>query len=241
MSEIYPETPPVPGMPDAEPWRAAWLAFTDAAGFTRVPPTADAHLDTEWIAAWTAAAKAGATAEVRLLRGTLALRDAEIEQLRARLDGNGSRPGERHALVELMGHRSMVGAVQEVTFLGEPRLEIHRIDTVPPVTVTVGAESIYALTALSAEQADAMSRGYDRSDCGLAGAGVVTRYIDEHRRAIAAAPDHDDDEDIDDADVIADGQDAEDNERELAEEGNQVGLAYEADDGRDHHPDEGNE
>lgn len=148
----------------------------------------------------------------------------------------------RYALVELMGHRSMVGEIREVTFLGEPRLEIHRIDTVPAVTVTVGPESIYALTSLTRDQAEGMSLTYGRSDGGLSAAGVVTRYIDEHRRAIEARPD--DADGAVDAE-LADDQDDDgrsDYEREQAEEGNRVGHAHDdPDDDRDHHGDEGGE
>jgi hypothetical protein len=149
MSEIFPESPPV----QAEPWRAAWLAFTDAAGFTRVPPSADACLDPEWIAAWTAAAKAGATAEVRVLRGTLALRDAEIEMLRARLDGHAA-PAEpvRYALVEQMGRRATTAAVREITFCGEPMLEVTSMAGGGSVHV-VSPKSLYEVTWLTEEQA----------------------------------------------------------------------------------------
>lgn len=68
MSEIFPETPPVP----AEPWRAAWMAFVDASGFepSAVRDLASGDdLDPEWKTAWEAAAKAaidtGAPAELR--------------------------------------------------------------------------------------------------------------------------------------------------------------------------------
>jgi hypothetical protein len=47
-----------PGQAD-EPWRAAWLAFREAAGFDYAADRApDDELDAQWIAAWKAAAKA---------------------------------------------------------------------------------------------------------------------------------------------------------------------------------------
>ena len=50
-----------PGQASAavEPWRAAWMAFREAAGFDYADDRApDDELDAQWIAAWTAAAQA---------------------------------------------------------------------------------------------------------------------------------------------------------------------------------------
>lgn len=131
-----------------------------------------------------------------------------------------AEPEAQYALVELMGHRAMVAKVREVTFLGEPRLEVHRIDVVPEVTVTVGPESIYALTSLTADQAHDLARTYGRSTGGLDAAGVITRYISDHRQAIAAGGD-----DVVDADIVDDDYDREQSERELAEEGNLTAMS----------------
>ena len=47
-----------------EPWRAAWMAFRDAAGFdTAADRAPDDELDAQWIAAWTAAAQAAIAAQ----------------------------------------------------------------------------------------------------------------------------------------------------------------------------------
>jgi hypothetical protein len=57
------------GEAPVEPWRAAWLAFREAAGFDYADDRApDDELDAQWIAAWQAAAAALETQQLRLAR-----------------------------------------------------------------------------------------------------------------------------------------------------------------------------
>jgi hypothetical protein len=116
--------------------------------------------------------------------------------------------GARYALVEQLGHRSMVGITRDITFCGKTMLEVQRIDVVPSVTVRVNPDTFYDVTDLTPEQAVAMARAYGRSTGGLDAAGVVTRAISEHRQITGAARDEDEDadpwgtaeSDLDDAD-----------------------------------------
>jgi len=138
----------------------------------------------------------------------------------------GSGPAARYALVEQMGHKAMVGLIREITFCGKPMLEVQRIDVVPSVTVKVAPESLYDVTDLDAEQATGLARTYGRSTGGLDMAGVVTRYIHEHRQLTAA------DGEVVDATIADDpwgGDDSQDEDddsrRELADEGNATAMS----------------
>lgn len=60
--------------------------------------------------------------------------------------------GQRFALVEQMGYRSLTGAVRETQFCGRPMLEVTPLDDSPGRLI--GAESLYSLTWLTREQAE---------------------------------------------------------------------------------------
>lgn len=130
------------------------------------------------------------------IRGVLgAIEDARVAACDQRA-ADEPKPAARYALVEQMGHRAMVGTVQEVTFCGKAMLEVRRIDVVPSVTVRVSPDSFYDVTDLTADQAAAMARTYGRSTGGLDAAGVVTRYISEHRQQLTAASAEDEADDF---------------------------------------------
>ncbi len=76
--------------------------------------------------------------------------------------------GRRYALVEQMGFRRTYGTVRETEFLGKPMLEVTNLET---GAVSLAApESLYALTWLTRQQAEAATRTGSHSPKALSAA-----------------------------------------------------------------------
>src|SRR6266567_3715139 len=65
--------------------------------------------------------------------------------------GNESQPEVRYALVEQMGHRATTAAVREITFCGEPMLEVTDLRT--GSVHVVSPKSLYEVSWLTEEVA----------------------------------------------------------------------------------------
>lgn len=61
-----------------------------------------------------------------------------------------SSPGEQWAIVELMGHVTIIGRVTEQSYAGAPMLRIERLDG---RVQRVGAQSLYRVTDCTADEA----------------------------------------------------------------------------------------
>jgi hypothetical protein len=60
---------------------------------------------------------------------------------------------DRYAIVELMGHRTAIGAVSETTLAGRPMLAIDVMTGTGTVRQLYGPESVYGFTPVTREQA----------------------------------------------------------------------------------------
>lgn len=58
------------------------------------------------------------------------------------------------AMVEMLGHRQIIGQLSEVTVAGAPMLRVD-VPSEPPRTTLIAPASLYAITPISEEQARA--------------------------------------------------------------------------------------
>jgi hypothetical protein len=80
-------------------------------------------------------------------------------------DAPGNEPAARYALVEQMGYRHVTGTVRETQFCGRPMLELTSLET--GAVQLIAAESLYALTWLTRDQAERAAKAGAHSPAAI--------------------------------------------------------------------------
>ena len=152
MSEIFPETPGVPGDVPESVLRDRHVG----AEFTR---WRQAQVYTDPLGILAEAFAAGFASAEETVTGLRASEDAP---------GSEPEPAGRYALVEMTDFRRVIGTVAETQFCGRPMLEVLSLET--NAVQLVGPESIYALTWMTKDQAERATRTGAHSRAAIAAA-----------------------------------------------------------------------